>query len=57
MKKNLKLTDFSKDGDTQLTEVNIDELIPLPPPYDKVEELPGLKTTYRRPERKTGMQS
>ncbi|MDH5696175.1 MAG: (Fe-S)-binding protein [Dehalococcoidia bacterium] len=43
MKKNLKLTDFSKDGDTQLTEVNVDELIPLPPPYDKVEELPGWK--------------
>ncbi len=43
MKKNLKLTDISKDGDTQLTEVNIDELIPLPPPYDKSEELPGFK--------------
>ena len=41
MKKKLKLSDFSKDGDTQLIEVNIDELIPLPPPYDKPEELPG----------------
>ena len=43
MKKNLKLTDISKGGDTQLTEINIDELIPLPPPYDKIEELPGFK--------------
>jgi Fe-S oxidoreductase len=42
-KKNLKLTDISKDVDTQLTEINIDELIPLPPPYDKREELPGVK--------------
>jgi Fe-S oxidoreductase len=42
-KKNLKLTDIAKGGDTQLTEINIDELIPLPPPYDKVEELPGFK--------------
>jgi len=43
MKRDLKLTDLSKAGDTQLTEVTIDELIPLPPPYDKVEELPGFK--------------
>src|SRR4030042_793658 len=43
MKKNLKLTDISKDRDVQLTEINIDELIPLPPPYDKEEELPRFK--------------
>jgi Fe-S oxidoreductase len=43
MKKSLKLTDIAKGGDTQLTEINIDELVPLPPPYDKVEELPGFK--------------
>ncbi|MFB0561234.1 MAG: (Fe-S)-binding protein, partial [Candidatus Lokiarchaeia archaeon] len=43
MKKNLKLTDIAKDGDTQLTEINIDKLIPLPPPYDKVEELSEFK--------------
>ncbi|HUT67375.1 MAG TPA: (Fe-S)-binding protein, partial [Dehalococcoidales bacterium] len=42
-KKNLKLTDISKDGDTQLIEINPEELIPLPPPYDKLEELPGFK--------------
>ena len=43
MKKSLKLTDIAKGGDTQLTEINLDELAPLPPPYDKVEELPGFK--------------
>src|SRR4030042_1266549 len=43
MKKHLKLTDISKDGDEQLDEINIDELVPLPPPYDKGEELPGIK--------------
>jgi len=43
MKKNLKLADISRAGDTQLTEINLDELIALPPPYDKVEELPGIK--------------
>jgi Fe-S oxidoreductase len=43
MKRNLKLTDLSKAGDMQLTEVTINELIPLPPPYDKVGELPGFK--------------
>ena len=43
MKKNLKLADFSKEGDKRLTGVDIDELIPLPPPYDKSEEPPGFK--------------
>ena len=43
MKKKLKLTDISKGGDTQLIEINVDELIPLPPPYDKVEEVRGFK--------------
>ncbi len=43
MKKSLKLTDIARGEDTQLTEINPDELIPLPPPYDKVEELPGFK--------------
>jgi Fe-S oxidoreductase len=43
MPKNLKLTDISKAGDGQLTELNINELIPLPPPYDKSEEFPPVK--------------
>jgi Fe-S oxidoreductase len=43
MKKNLKLTDFWKDGDAQLTDINLNELMPLPPPYDKLEELPEFK--------------
>ncbi len=44
MKKNLKITDISKDKDIQLTDVNINELVPLPPPYDKIEDRPGFKT-------------
>ena len=47
MTKKLKLTDIAKGKDNQLTEVNIDELIPLPPPYDKAEELPGIKQLTR----------
>jgi Fe-S oxidoreductase len=43
MTKKLKLTDIASDGDGQLTDIDINELIPLPPPYDKAEELPGLK--------------
>jgi Fe-S oxidoreductase len=42
-KKSLKLTDLSENGDIQLTGVDIDELIPLPPPYDSSAELPGWK--------------
>ncbi len=41
--KNLKLSDISQNGDTQLTEIYIDELIPLPQPYDKVKEPRGFK--------------
>ena len=43
MKKKLELTDIAKGEDVQLTEINVDELIPLPPPYDKIEEQPGFK--------------
>ncbi len=43
MKKQLKLNDITKDVASQLIAVNLDELIPLPPPYDKPEELPGVK--------------
>jgi Fe-S oxidoreductase len=43
MKKKLKLTDISKGEDTQLIDINMDELVPLPPPYDKVEEVRGFK--------------
>ena len=42
-KKRLKLTDISRDRDTQLTEINTSELMPLPPPYDKTDELTGFK--------------
>jgi Fe-S oxidoreductase len=43
MGKRLKLTDIAKGEDTQLIDINLDELIPLPPPYDKVEEVRGFK--------------
>jgi Fe-S oxidoreductase len=43
MSKKLKLNDISKAGDRQLTELDINELIPLPPPYDKNEASPYLK--------------
>ena len=41
--KRLNLTDISQDADVQLTDIDVDELIPLPPPYDRVGELPGFK--------------
>mgnify|MGYP000703098282 CR=1 FL=1 len=43
MSKKPSFKDFSKNGDQPLTEINIDELMPLPPPYDKIEEQPGFK--------------
>jgi Fe-S oxidoreductase len=43
MTKNLKLNDISRGEDAQLITINPRELVPLPPPYDKEEELPGFK--------------
>lgn len=43
MKKSLKLNDISKDRDEQLMELELNELAPLPPPYDKEDEFPGLQ--------------
>jgi Fe-S oxidoreductase len=52
MPKRLKLTDISKAGEEQLTELDINELIPLPPPYDKYEEfLPFKQLTSDQRER------
>jgi ferredoxin len=45
MKKSLKLKDVSKDKDKQLIELDIADLIPLPPPYDKAEEPPLKEAT------------
>jgi len=42
MPKRLNLTDISKTGEGQLTEPDVNELMPLPPPYDKFKE-PGFK--------------
>lgn len=36
--KKLRLEDFSQRGDTQLTQINLDELTPIPYPFDKIEE-------------------
>jgi Fe-S oxidoreductase len=41
--KKLKLTDISKKENEPLSGVKLDELIPLPPPYDKNTGAPGLK--------------
>jgi Fe-S oxidoreductase len=43
MKKQLKLNDISKNAVNKLKKLNLDELIPLPPPYDKPVELSGVK--------------
>ncbi len=43
MKRKLKLTDISKEAEKQLAQVDMERLLPLPPPYDKAETLPGMK--------------
>ena len=40
--KRVKINDFSKPAE-QLTHVAVDEMMPLPAPYDKVEDQPGWK--------------
>ena len=42
MSKRVKISDFSKPSE-KLTHLEIDDLMPLPPPYDKIEEQPGWK--------------
>ena len=44
MNKKLKIEDFSRPGG-QVTEIDPAELIPLPPPYDKMEKPPIRKLT------------
>lgn len=43
MSSKLKVSDFGKKEGQQLTTVEMEKLMPLPPPYDKVEEQPGWK--------------
>ena len=38
-----KISDIFKNAGVPLTEIRLDELIPLPPPYDRIEEHPGFK--------------
>ncbi len=52
--KKLKITDISKPS-KQLATVSIDELMPLPAPYDKIEDQPGWKVITD--EKKEGIQS
>ncbi|MBN1160814.1 MAG: (Fe-S)-binding protein [Dehalococcoidales bacterium] len=40
--KPLKLTDISREVEDRLADIDIEELIPLPPPYDKNGGLPGI---------------
>ena len=42
MTKRIKIEDISKPSE-KLTHVDIDEMMPLPAPYDKIEEQPGWK--------------
>ncbi|MFH0766305.1 MAG: (Fe-S)-binding protein, partial [Calditrichota bacterium] len=42
MPKPIKVSDISKPGQ-QLAHIRIGELMPLPAPYDKIEEQPGWK--------------
>jgi len=43
MAKRLKLTDISKNGDSQLSDIDVAALMPLPPPYDKIDDLPPIR--------------
>lgn len=54
MPKRLKLNDISKKGENQLIENDINELIPLPPPYDKIKEPAFKKLTEDQKERLAG---
>ena len=38
MKKNIKIEDISKSGDEVLSPVEVEDLVPLPPPYDTYEQ-------------------
>lgn len=42
MKNRVKIEDISKPSE-KLTHLDLDDLMPLPPPYDKIEEQPGWK--------------
>ena len=43
MPKSLKVEDFGKYQGKQLVEVEISDLVPLPPPYDNLDEQPEWK--------------
>ena len=40
MPKSLKVEDFGKRQGEQLTSIDVAELVPLPPPYDKLDDQP-----------------
>ncbi len=50
MPKHVKITDIGKNPGQQLTHVNLADLLPLPPPYDKLDEQP--KWAKIKPEHK-----
>jgi len=43
MPKQLKVEDFGKHANEQLTSIEMEDLVPLPPPYDKLDEQPEWK--------------
>ena len=43
MSDKVRVKDIGKKELPMLSEVRPEELIPLPPPYDKIEDLPGFK--------------
>lgn len=50
MKNNMKIEDFCRPGG-QVAEIDPAELIPLPPPYDKMEKAPIRKLTEEQRKR------
>ena len=50
-----KITDISKHPGRQLAHIDPQELLPLPPPYDKIDEEPKWKEI--RPEQKEAVES
>ena len=47
MPKSLKVEDFGKHPDEQLANIEMADLVPLPPPYDKIDDQPEWKEISR----------
>ena len=51
MKKNIKVDDISKRADEVLSPVELEDLVPLPPPYDNIDEPKWKEITPEQKER------